>query len=79
MELIGGIESIRQAFAPMPAAESLECLQLPSGNWQVSVAAGAQDELDLLIDRLRQNQIGICRLERTQLTLEEIFLSAVQL
>jgi ABC-2 type transport system ATP-binding protein len=78
MELIGAITPIRQAFEPMPAFETLDCLQLPSGNWQVSIAAGAQDELDRLIDRLRLNQIGICKLERTQLTLEEIFLSAVQ-
>lgn len=78
MELIGSIESIRQAFGSLPAAESLECLQLPSGNWQVSIASGSQEELNSLIDRLRQQQVGICKLERTQLTLEEIFLSAVQ-
>lgn len=78
LELIGSMEAIRAAFVPLAGSESLECLQLPTGNWQVSLAAGAQVELDQLIDRLRQSQISICRLERTNLTLEEIFLSAVQ-
>lgn len=54
-----------------------ELLSLPEGRWQFSAHAASQDEVDVLVDRLRQNQISIHRLERSRLTLEEVFLSMV--
>ncbi len=76
MELIGDLQSISDSIARF--ADPFESLQLPTGNWQVSFAAGSQQQLDQLIDQLRQKNVSICKLDRTQLSLEEVFLTAVQ-
>ncbi len=76
MELIGDFQSISHSIAQV--ADPFESLQLPTGNWQVSFAAGSQQQLDQLIDQLRQKNVSICKLDRTQLSLEEVFLTAVQ-
>jgi ABC-2 type transport system ATP-binding protein len=78
LELRGAIENIRETLGELAQSDSQQSTQLPNGNWLVTYSAGTQDEVDRLIDRLRAHQISICKLDRTQLTLEEIFLTAVQ-
>lgn len=77
MELAGDLAAIEKSLAAI-AASSIEKLQLPTGHWYVNFAASTQQELDRLVDDLRSQQVSICRLDRTQLSLEEIFLTAVQ-
>lgn len=56
----------------------VEVLPLPDSRWQLTTAAHTQADVDQLIDRLRSLNISLLRLDRTKLTLEEVFLSAVQ-
>ena len=56
----------------------VEILPLPDERWQLTTAAHTQAEVDQLIDRIRSLNISLLRLDRTKLTLEEVFLSAVQ-
>ncbi len=55
-----------------------EVLPLPDGRWQLTASLHTQADVDQLIDRIRSLDISLLRLERTKLTLEEVFLSAVQ-
>jgi ABC-2 type transport system ATP-binding protein len=57
---------------------SCELLQLPDQRWQCSTSVESQAEVDRFVDRLREWKVSLHKLERTQLTLEEVFLSAVQ-
>ena len=56
----------------------VEILPLPDSHWQLTGAMHTQAEVDQLIDRIRALNISLLRLDRTKLTLEEVFLSAVQ-
>lgn len=56
----------------------LEILPLPDAHWQLTCAAHTQADVDQLVDRIRSLNISLLRLDRTKLTLEEVFLSAVQ-
>lgn len=67
----GAIERLR-------TSEACEVLAIPDGRWQFSAAVESQAEIDALIDRLRAQNLSIRQLERTRLSLEEVFLSAVQ-
>lgn len=58
--------------------EGVEILPLPDSHWQLTSAAHTQADVDQLIDRIRNLDISLLRLDRTKLTLEEVFLSAVQ-
>ncbi len=74
MELSGDatvIEKIR-------TIETSELEPLPDGRWQFSASVESQAEVDALVDRFRAAQISIRQLDRTRLSLEEVFLSAVQ-
>jgi ABC-2 type transport system ATP-binding protein len=51
---------------------------LPGERWEFTTSVETQFEIDQLVDLLRQNDVGICKLQKTQPTLEEVFLSAVQ-
>ncbi|MEM8733325.1 MAG: ABC transporter ATP-binding protein [Planctomycetota bacterium] len=55
-----------------------ELLLLPDGSQQLSATANTQADVDKTIDHLRSQGISIHMLERTSLTLEEVFLSAVR-
>jgi ABC-2 type transport system ATP-binding protein len=57
---------------------SLVALPLPDSQWQLNTSATSQTEVDKLVDQIRGLGISIMRLERTRLTLEEVFLSVVQ-
>lgn len=56
----------------------VEILPLPDSHWQLTSAAHSQADIDQLIDRIRSLDISLLRLDRSKLTLEEVFLSAVQ-
>ncbi len=56
----------------------VEILPLPDSHWQLTSAMHTQADVDQLIDRIRALNISLLRLDRTKLTLEEVFLSAVQ-
>lgn len=77
MELAGEFSAIERAIQTV-SASGVDQLRLPHGNWQVSINAGSQQQLDQLVDQLRLEKISICKLDRTQLSLEEVFLTAVQ-
>ncbi len=74
VELAGepeAIESLRSAY-------DCELRRLPDGHWQLAMSADHQDSIDQLVDTLRAKGISLSKLDRTRLTLEEVFLSAVQ-
>lgn len=74
MELAGAddaVNSLRQLC-------NCELLRMPDGRWQFNADAESQETVDQWIDEIRSKGISLRRLERTQLTLEEVFLSAVQ-
>lgn len=66
-----------------PAIESLrtecdcEVQILPDGHWQFSASLASQQDVDQLVDSIRSKGISLHKLDRTRLTLEEVFLSAV--
>ena len=74
MEL-GGSESAINSLR-----DQLDCelSVLPDGRWQFSTQTETQQQLDALVDTLRGQGISISKLERTRLTLEEVFLTAVR-
>jgi ABC-2 type transport system ATP-binding protein len=74
MELSGDSAEIEK----LRAHDNYELDPLPDGRWQFSAGVESQAEVDALVDRLRDAQISIRQLERTRLSLEEVFLSAVQ-
>ena len=55
-----------------------EWLELPEQRWMLTSNVDAQAGIDALVDELRAGGGSIRHLERTRLTLEEVFLSAVQ-
>lgn len=74
MELAGEkvtIEGLREEF-------DCEVIPLPDGRWLLSGHVESQADVDRLIDRVRQAGISLLKLDRSQPTLEEVFLSAVK-
>lgn len=74
MELSGetpAIESLRNEY-------ECELLMLPDGRWQFATSTDSQAGVDQLVDQVRAKGLSLHKLERTRLTLEEVFLSAVQ-
>jgi ABC-2 type transport system ATP-binding protein len=57
---------------------NLEIAPLTEMRWQVSCNAHDQMDIDQLVDGIRELGISILRLERTRLTLEEVFLTAIE-
>ncbi len=74
IELAAAPEKIEQ----LKQTEGIEILPLPDTHWQLTCAAHTQADIDRLVDRIRSLDISLLRLDRTKLTLEEVFLSAVQ-
>ncbi len=74
MELSGDSGEIEK----LRVTDTCELDPLPDGRWQFSAGVESQAEVDALVDRLRAAHISIRQLERTRLSLEEVFLSAVQ-
>lgn len=78
LELIGDSAQIDRIVRSMATSHaSVQSLQLPNGSWQVSLPTGSQGEVDQMIDELRNAHISIHKLERSQRSLEEVFLSVV--
>lgn len=73
IDLNGDLEAIKGL------ASQFECelLGLPDGTQQMSSIANSQGEVDALVDAIRAAGVSIQKLERTSLSLEEVFLSAV--
>ncbi|MCC7336864.1 MAG: ABC transporter ATP-binding protein [Pirellulaceae bacterium] len=74
MELGGELAAIES----LRAGHEHELLKLPEGKWQFSTTAETQSEIDQLVDRIRQKNISLLKLDRTRPSLEEVFLSAVE-
>ncbi|MEM7473661.1 MAG: ABC transporter ATP-binding protein [Planctomycetota bacterium] len=75
MEVSGSVEAMQK----LQEQSNFQSIPLPeSGLYQVSSSADDQQEVDKLIDHARGLGISIHKLERTSLTLEEVFLSAIQ-
>ncbi len=74
MELVAEAEKVNQ----LKSQVDVDLLPLPDNRWQLTSTASSQADLDALVDRVRQLGISLQRLERTRLTLEEVFLSAIQ-
>ncbi len=77
LELQGSEQAINDSLTHS-ATENLEKLQLPSGAWKVSFSTSSQEHVDKVVDNLRAANVSICKLDRTQLSLEEVFLTVVQ-
>ncbi|MCA9133454.1 MAG: ABC transporter ATP-binding protein [Planctomycetales bacterium] len=73
MELAGEAAAV-QALC---GQDDCELLALPDGKWQFSTSCESQAEVDQWVDRLRGRSISLLKLERSRPTLEEVFLSAV--
>lgn len=74
IELAAAPENIEQ----LKQLGGIEILPLPDSHWQLTSAAHSQADVDQLVDRIRALGISLLRLDRTKLTLEEVFLSAVK-
>ncbi len=74
MELSGDVRAIQA----LQSGSECELHPLPDSRWQFATTSAAQEDVDRLVDRMRQANISIHKLERTSLTLEEVFLSAVR-
>lgn len=70
------VETLRDAI-PAQVTE-VDLLPLPDSHWQFTAAVDTQADIDQLVDLARKHGVGIRKLERSRLTLEEVFLSAVQ-
>ena len=67
-----------QAFLQeVSSGRELELNMLPDGRWQMSANVEHQTDIDRFVDELRRNHASIIKLERSKLSLEEVFLSAV--
>ncbi|RMF44990.1 MAG: ABC transporter ATP-binding protein [Planctomycetota bacterium] len=51
--------------------------RLPDGRYEVKVTAETQADVDCLVDTIRQGGLSLHALERSRMTLEEVFLTAV--
>ncbi len=79
IEFFGQKHQIEQLQSELTAhATEHQCEALPEERWQFSTHIESQADVDRLVDQARRHGIGIYKLQRTQLTLEEVFLSAVQ-
>lgn len=74
IELSGDPQALSQLRHSVPG----EWLELPEQRWMLTANVESQAGIDGLVDHLRSGGASICHLERTRLTLEEVFLSAVQ-
>lgn len=66
------------AFEQLRERTGLVAEILPDGRRQLATQAHAQADVDQLVDKIRSLNISILRLDRSRLTLEEIFLSVVK-
>lgn len=73
MELSGQADDFKAMETEVPC----ELCLLPDGRYQLSATAASQADVDQLVDAVRKHDLSLHRLERTRLTLEEVFLSAV--
>ncbi len=74
MELIASSEAI----VTLKSQTDAEITALPDSHWQLNMRATDQSDIDTLIDRIRGLGISVLHLERSRMTLEEVFLSAIQ-
>lgn len=74
MDLSGPAEVIEE----LAKVQHYELLPLPDSRWQFAMTAESQADVDALVDLVRGKGLSIHKLDRTRLTLEEVFLSAVQ-
>ncbi|MCR9292409.1 MAG: ABC transporter ATP-binding protein [bacterium] len=71
------LSGTEDSFENLAAVIACELLTLPDGTRQMSANAATQEDVDQIVDLVRKNSLSLHRLDRTSLTLEEVFLSAV--
>ncbi|MEC8557747.1 MAG: ABC transporter ATP-binding protein [Planctomycetota bacterium] len=68
-----------EQFSQLQKKSAVELIDLPEENLQqLTSGTDGQDDVDKLVDCIRGLDMSIHKLERSSLTLEEVFLSAVQ-
>ncbi len=68
-----------EQFSQLQEKSTVELIDLPEENLQqLTSGTDGQDDVDKLVDCIRGLDMSIHKLERSSLTLEEVFLSAVQ-
>lgn len=79
LELTGDCSELDKVLhEPCNSLAECQMTSLPNGVCSLSVQLKSQRELDQLIDHLRSRQISIRSVEQMQLSLEEVFLTAVR-
>ena len=71
------LSGTEDSFGALSATMPCELLALPDGTRQMSASAANQEDVDQIVDLVRKHHLSLHRLDRTTLTLEEVFLSAV--
>ena len=71
------VSGSEEALSNMAEQVEGEVVAMPDGRLQLALNAQDQTDVDRIVDDFRAKGISIHRLERTTLTLEEVFLSAV--
>ncbi len=74
IEVAASVEAIEQ----LRKRPDLEIAPLTEMRWQIACNAHDQVDIDQLVDHIRMLAISILRLERSRLTLEEVFLTAIE-
>lgn len=68
-----------EQFSQLQEKSTVELIDLPEENLQqLTAGTDGQDDVDKLVDCIRGLDMSIHKLDRSSLTLEEVFLSAVQ-
>lgn len=78
MEVAGDTEQFGHFHGSLSGV-NLQCesVELPDGRWQLTANVEGHGEVDRIVDEARQSGLSIRHLQRSKLTLEEVFLSAV--
>jgi ABC-2 type transport system ATP-binding protein len=72
------VASSAEAIEQLKRTPNIEIAPLTEMRWQVACNAHDQADIDQLVDHIRTLGISLLRLERTRLTLEEVFLTAIE-
>lgn len=77
MEISGSAAQVEVMKGQLDPARPCEILALPDERWQLATAVEDHTQVDHFVDLSREAGLSIRHLQRSQLTLEEVFLSAV--
>ena len=77
LRLMIEVECSAERMNQLSTAFELSHEPLPDGRWKIVASATDQSQVDQIVDRVRQLDISILRLEKIRPSLEEVFLSVV--